>query len=193
MVQHESNITNVNSLFIPTVTRFLYKCLRHDTLFYHSYSLLAAPHPFIAGTPLAGRHFAALSERQASAILPLPAPHSPYLCRTGTATDDTSHIPFVSSSFDNPTSQRTCPVGQHIVYSRFHSRGWTVRFHAPMFFSASCRNEPWPCAGRRASLFCSPDPPRLFHPAFSAIVFSRSHHHYSVAKLVCRRDRFLEP
>lgn len=102
LVQHESNITNVNSLFIPTVTRFRYKCLWHDALFYHLYSLLAAPHPFIAGSPLAGRHSAALSERQASAIFPLTAPHSSYLCRTGTATDDTSHTPSVGSSFDSP-------------------------------------------------------------------------------------------
>ena len=33
----------------------------------------------------------------------------------------------------------------------------------------------------------------LFHPAFSATVSYRSHHHYSVAKIVCRRDRFREP
>lgn len=33
----------------------------------------------------------------------------------------------------------------------------------------------------------------LFHPAFPATVSYRSHHHYSVAKIVCRRDRFREP
>ena len=33
----------------------------------------------------------------------------------------------------------------------------------------------------------------LFHLAFSATVFYRSYHHYSVAKIACRRDRFLEP
>lgn len=131
LVQHKSNITNGNSLFIPTVTRFLYKCLRHDTLFYHLYSLLAAPHPFIVGTPLAGRHSAALSERQAPAILPLPAPHSPYLCRTGTATNDTLHTPSVGSSFDSPTSQRTCPVGQHFVYCRFHPQRLDGTFPRP--------------------------------------------------------------
>ncbi len=33
----------------------------------------------------------------------------------------------------------------------------------------------------------------LFHPTFSATVSYRSHHHYFVAKIVCRRDQFREP
>ena len=70
-------------------------------------------------------------------------------------------------------------------------RGRTVRFHALMSFSAGTSRNLVPVGGQVFSILRTRHD--LFHPAFPATVSYRSHHHYSVAKIVCRRDRFHEP
>lgn len=152
--------------------------------------LLAAPSPFISNVHSCENRLAASSIRQRSAVFLQPSLYSFDREQTGQPHTDTltRRLPVLRQS--KSPAKATLWVGRTAYpLVPFPPCRRITCFLCLMFFPASCRNNPPLRCLSGEQVLPVRNPPRAVWPRLFATVSYRSHHHYSAAKLVCRRER----